>query len=159
MAPVSAIHRATSDLFMTVIQVSGSGFRIEIDVLHQLMVENAVLQTQLGHYAHTVATQSAHAVFSLSATSVEPRIARLPLMFHDRIEGNDLSLTHLSISRMLAVRRPTTTSVINRFRVSGLIRATRAKVSILDRAGLETAAGEAYGAPEREYRRLIGLAR
>lgn len=38
---------------------------------------------------------------------------------------------------------------------SGMIRATRGRIVILDRAKLEELAGDGYGQAEAEYRRLI----
>jgi len=38
----------------------------------------------------------------------------------------------------------------------GVIRASRGKIEILDRASLVAIAGESYGAPEKEHAALIG---
>jgi hypothetical protein len=37
-----------------------------------------------------------------------------------------------------------------------LIRPSRGEIVILDRKGIERRAGESYGVPEAEFRRLIG---
>jgi hypothetical protein len=38
----------------------------------------------------------------------------------------------------------------------GLVSASRGVITVLDRDGLEQSAGDSYGVPEAEYRRLIG---
>jgi len=38
----------------------------------------------------------------------------------------------------------------------GLIKAARGEITVLDRKGLEVSAGDSYGGPEKEYRRLLG---
>jgi hypothetical protein len=76
-------------------------------------------------------------------------------MTQDRTDGRDLAITHEYISEMLAVRRPGVTEAIQMIEGRGLIRATRGLVTVLDRDGLATLAGGAYGASEAEYQRLV----
>lgn len=57
---------------------------------------------------------------------------------------------------MLGVRRPGVTDALNVLRKQGLISYKRGDITAQDRQGLERIAGEAYGIPEAEYRRLIG---
>ncbi len=38
----------------------------------------------------------------------------------------------------------------------GLVKSARGEITVLDRKGLEQTAGDAYGVPEAEYRRLFG---
>jgi len=45
---------------------------------------------------------------------------------------------------------------LNTFRKQKLISYQQAKITVRDRKGLERTAGDAYGTPEAEYRRLIG---
>lgn len=60
------------------------------------------------------------------------------------------------MATMLAVRRSSVTVTLHELEASGAaIRATRGRVTILDRARLATVAGESYGQPELEYGRLI----
>ena len=57
---------------------------------------------------------------------------------------------------MLGFRRPGVTETLHVLRERGLISYGRGQIAVKDRKGLERAAGEAYGVPEAEYRRLIG---
>ena len=38
----------------------------------------------------------------------------------------------------------------------GLVKSARGEITVLNRKGLEMSAGESYGVPEKEYRRLFG---
>jgi CRP-like cAMP-binding protein len=87
---------------------------------------------------------------------MDRRLARWLLMAHDRIGDDTMSLTHEFLSLMLGVRRPGVTDALDALRKQGLISYARGKITILDRKGMERTAGEAYGIPEAEYRRLIG---
>jgi CRP-like cAMP-binding protein len=77
-------------------------------------------------------------------------------MAHDRIGDDTLPLTHEFLSLMLAVRRPGVTDALNLLRSQGLISYRRGKITMRDRKKMERMAGQAYGTPEAEYRRLIG---
>ena len=48
------------------------------------------------------------------------------------------------------------TEALHALRKQGLIAYGRGQITVMDRKGMERTAGEAYGTPEAEYRRLIG---
>jgi hypothetical protein len=76
-------------------------------------------------------------------------------MCHDRVDGDNLFLTHEFLAMMLGVRRPGVTTTIHVLEGHRLIRATRGMITVRDRAGLERFAENAYGLPEVEYARLM----
>ena len=88
---------------------------------------------------------------------IEQRLARWLLMCHDRVDGDELSTTHESLSLMLGVRRAGVTVALQAFEACGLIATKRGQVTVLDRATLEEVAGDSYGVSEAEYASLIGL--
>jgi DNA-binding FadR family transcriptional regulator len=63
---------------------------------------------------------------------------------------------HEFLSLMLCVRRPGVTEALNALRRQGLISYKRGDITVRNRKGLERTAGDSYGIPETEYRRLIG---
>ena len=77
-------------------------------------------------------------------------------MAHDRMGEDTLPLTHEFLSLMLGVRRAGVTEALHALRDQGLISYGRGQITVEDRKGMERKAGEAYGVPEAEYRRLIG---
>ena len=56
---------------------------------------------------------------------------------------------------MLGVRRPSVTDTLHILEERQCIKAERSLVTIRNRAKLEGLAGDAYGVPEAEYRRLM----
>ena len=54
-------------------------------------------------------------------------------------------------------RGPSVTIALHMLEGQRLIRSERALVVVRDRSGLEDYAGDAYGAPEREYHRLMDI--
>jgi CRP-like cAMP-binding protein len=83
-------------------------------------------------------------------------LARWILMAHDRLDGDSLPLTHEFLSLMLGVRRAGVTEALHALVTEKLIRSARSEIVVLDRKGLERRAGESYGGPEAELRRLLG---
>jgi CRP-like cAMP-binding protein len=63
---------------------------------------------------------------------------------HDRMQRDELFLTHDFISQMLGVRRPVVTSTALSHQKAGLISYRRGHVQILNRRGLEEIACEHY---------------
>ena len=77
---------------------------------------------------------------------------------HDRVEGDEIALTHEFMSLMIATRRSSVTSALHVLDGNGFIRSTRGLVTVRNREGLEGFAHDAYGRPEEEYERLmVGL--
>jgi hypothetical protein len=85
------------------------------------------------------------------------RLARWLLMCHDRLQTDDLPLTHEFLSIMLGVRRSGVTNEIHILEGIHAIKATRGNIRIVDRQKLEDVAGGSYGIPEDEYEQYIGF--
>jgi CRP-like cAMP-binding protein len=66
----------------------------------------------------------------------EERLARWLLMAADRVEGNELPLSHKFLALMLGVQRPAVTVAVQSLARKGLIRAGREAIIISDRKGL-----------------------
>jgi CRP-like cAMP-binding protein len=138
------------------VQLAGSGHRIGARILTDGMEARPGLRKILLKFAQTFMTQTAQTALANGRARIEARLARWILMGHDRIDGDYLALTHEFLSIMLGVRRAGVTVAIRSLEKRGLIRGNRARIVIVDRAGLEQVAGRTYGVPEAEYRRLIG---
>jgi len=74
---------------------------------------------------------------------------------HDRSGDTTLPLTHEFLALMLGVRRPGVTEALQSLKRLKLIKTSRNQILVLDRKGIERAAGDSYGVPEKEYQRLI----
>jgi len=77
-------------------------------------------------------------------------------MNRDRIDTEELPLTHELLADMLGVRRSSVSEVLEPLQKKGLIRYRRGKLTILNRKGLESAACECYRAVKEEFERLFG---
>lgn len=139
----------------TLIQVAGTAHRIPAGRLRAILEASATMRRQFLLYAHAFSVQTAHTALAAGLAVVEQRLARWILMLHDRVDGDELPLTHEFMALMLAVRRPGVTVALHVLEGEGFIRSRRGLVIVRDRQGLEKACGALYGVPEAEYRRLI----
>src|SRR5947208_3199015 len=121
----------------------------------QPMRHSPALHARLLRYAHARMVQTAQTAYANAGFGIEARLARWVLMTDDRLEGEDLPLTHEFLSMMLGVRRAGVTLAIQALEASKLIRAKRGSLTVLDRAGLEALARDAYGVAEAEYARVM----
>jgi CRP-like cAMP-binding protein len=143
----------------TYIQAVGEGERIASAQLREAARDSETLHRVLLKFVQSFMVQTAHTAIANARAKLPVRLARWILMAQDRIGGSVLPLTHDFLALMLGVRRAGVTETLHDLRGRRLIRTERGSVVVLDRAGLERMAGDYYGAPEQEYRRLIASAR
>jgi CRP-like cAMP-binding protein len=137
------------------VQVPDSAMRMKVSVLKTEFGRGGVLQSLLLRYM-----QAQHAFVSQNAAcnrlhQLDGRLARWLLLVCDRLESNELPLTHEFMAQMLGVRRASVTEAANTLQKAGLIRYTRGKVTILNRKELEAASCECYEIINGEYARLL----
>ena len=135
---------------------SSTALRIDTEQYLALVQQSATLHTMLLRYVQTVLVQAAQSAATNAHHRVEARLARWLLMCHDRIDGDEIELTHEFMSMMISADRSGVTVTLHILEGAGMIRSTRGLVTIRDRGKLEELAGDSYGVPEAEYRRLIG---
>jgi CRP-like cAMP-binding protein len=140
----------------TYIQAAGYGQCIRATDLRQAIWSSRSLQDTFLKFVQAFGVQTAHTAICNARSHIDQRLARWLLMAHDRLETECLPLTDEFLSLMLAVRRAGVTEAIHALEVRGLISRTRGRITMRNRRGVEALAGEAYGTPEAEYRRLMG---
>ena len=113
MAPTSVSLGASSDPFHIFMQISGAGLRIANAHLLAACVDSLPLRNMVTRYAHTMSVQGKFTAFSNVSFTIEQRLARWLLMCHDRIDGDDIRLTHELLSLMLSNRRQSITTALH----------------------------------------------
>ena len=140
----------------TYIQVAGEAQRIEADQLRKAMRASGSLHAVLLKYVQVFMAQTTHTAIANARAQIDRRLARWILMAHDRTGNKTLPLTHEFLALMLGVRRPGVTEAPQSLKRQKLIETGRHQIVVLSRKGIEKVAGNSYGVPENEYRRLIG---
>lgn len=140
----------------TYMQVRGRGVRIPAKILRAAIKESHSLHRCLLQFVQALMVQTAHTALANGQARVEERLARWLLMAHDRMDDDQVPLTHEFLAMMLAVRRPGVTLALQLLERRDLIDAKRGTITIQDRGGLEKVADGLYGIPEAAYSRLYG---
>jgi CRP-like cAMP-binding protein len=142
-----------------IVQVPGVGWRLAAEQLRTAMAKSAALSSTLHRYVHTFIVQISQTAFANAGYSLEARLGRWILMTHDRTAGDELLMTHDFMATMLGTGRSGVTFAVQSLEGNGLIRATRGRIIVRNREGLEALAGDAYGLAEREYSNVLPISR
>jgi len=137
------------------IQVDAEAYRMTYADFRRAMETNRNFSRVVVRAMEAFSIQLAYTLVSNAIHDVTVRLARWLLMCHDRVQGDEIALTHEYLAIMLAVRRPSVTTSLHLLEGSGFITSGRGKVTIRNRPGLQMFARDAYGRPEEEYRRLM----
>lgn len=138
------------------VQLPGHLLAIAADALVAASERSASLRRMLLRFVQVQFVQTAQTAFANAHYNTNVRLARWLLMCHDRIDGDEIIVTHEFISSMLGVQRVGVTVAVRVLQGMKLIEGLRGRVIVLDRAGLVAMAASSYGTPEAEYARLIG---
>jgi CRP-like cAMP-binding protein len=141
----------------TFIQVAGSGLRMRAEDLAAAMEASPSLKVLLLRWVQALMIQTAQSALANGRYTIQERLARWLLMCHDRLDGDDLPLTHEFLSLMLGVRRSGVTEALHVLEGVRIVKTSRGRIHLLDRGRLEEIAGGCHGLAEAEYGRLIGV--
>ncbi len=133
--------RAPYDIYM---QVAGAGQHMPVDRLQEAIAKSPTLHQVLLRYVHVFMMQATQTALANGRGKIEERLARWLLMVHDRIDGNEVGLTHEFLSVMLGVRRSGVTMALQELERKGLIAHRRSFIAIVDREGLEESSNGTY---------------
>ncbi|MEP6767807.1 MAG: Crp/Fnr family transcriptional regulator [Acidobacteriota bacterium] len=137
-------------------QIDGEAVTLPAPVVKEASSNGGALRPLLARDTQALLSQIAQAGACNRLHPIDQRCARWLLMSHDRVPGDDFSLTQEFLSQMLGVRRATVTTAASILQRAGYIRYRRGRIQIADREGLEAASCECYRTIRSEYERLIG---
>ena len=135
-------------------QIGGSGYRIKAEYLKEEFERGGALKGYLLKHMHGLMVQSAQTAACNRMHTIEARLARWLLTCHDRVEADQLLLTHDFLAQMLGSPRTTVTLAAGTLQRTNLIDYSRGKVTIRNRIGLEKTTCECYRTVRDEFRRL-----
>jgi len=156
MAGLAAFLDADSIPSRVLVQVPGEALSLDARRLREHAEALPGLHRLLHRYAQAFLIQVGQTASCNRLHEIDRRCARWLLMTHDRVGRDTFMLTHEFLSFMLGVRRAGVTVAAGMLQRAGLIRYTRGRVSIVDRAGLEGAACDCYGIVRDQFDRLLG---
>ena len=134
---------------------AGSALKISADRLREVIAANERVRTLLLRFASSLVAQMTRTIASNLIHDVERRTARWLLLYHDRVDGDEIAITHEELGVMLGARRSSITDALSQLEGAGAVKTFRGRLCVRDRLQLERLAGDTYGFAEAEYRRLL----
>jgi CRP-like cAMP-binding protein len=138
-----------------VVQSAGHAYRMKSQTLKDEFSASVPVLQVLLRYTQALLTQMAQTAVCNRHHSLDQQLCRWLLLSLDRLEGDELVMTQELIANMLGVRREGVTEGATKLQEAGLIRYTRGRITVLDRAGLELRSCECYAVVKKEYDRLL----
>ena len=138
-----------------VVQSAGEGYRLKAQLLKKEFNLSGPMLHLLLRYTQSLITQMAQTAVCNRHHSVDQQLCRWLLLSLDRLDGNELIMTHELIANMLGVRREGVTEAAGKLHDLGLINYSRGHITVLDRSGIEKRSCECYEVVKRETDRLL----
>ena len=138
-----------------VVQSAGNAYRLRARVLKREFALGGHLQHLALRFTQALITQMAQTAVCNRHHALDQQLCRWLLVSLDRLQGDELVMTQELIANMLGVRREGVTEAAGNLQAAGLIKYTRGRIRVLDRAGLEKRVCECYAVVKKEYDRLL----
>ncbi len=122
------------------VHIPGTALRIASGDLRRAIERSPALRAACARFVQSLLTQVMQTAACNARRSLAERCARWLVMTHERIDGNEVRVTHEALSEILGMRRCGVTVAAAALQQAGLIRTGRGRFVILDRAGLQDVA-------------------
>jgi hypothetical protein len=143
-------------IFRMMCQVPGACYSMDAAEFCDMLSRDRALLAVARSYAHCVSALMGRSAACHLLHPVAERCARWLLLTHDRVARATFDLTHEIMATMLGVHRPSVSIAAGTLQRAGLIKYTRGRISVLDRARLEEASCECYRVVAEEFLRVLG---
>ena len=144
MTGLAVVMGADSPVHETYIQVAGNGLCLAADSLRQAIDKSTTLHRELLKSAYAFQKQVTQTALANGRSKIEERLCRWLLMADDRVDGDELPLTHEFLSLMLGAQRSGVTLAVQALERDGLIEARRGRITILNRRAMEKKSNGTY---------------
>jgi CRP-like cAMP-binding protein len=151
---ISLFMGGESTTSRAVVQGAGVAYRLTSKMIKDEFKRAPVLHLLL-RYTQALITQMSQTAVCNRLHTLDQQLCRWLLLSLDRTHGDELVMTQELIANMLGVRRQGVTEAALKLQADNLIRYTRGRIGLLDRAGLEKRTCECYEVVKREYARLL----
>jgi CRP-like cAMP-binding protein len=152
---ISAILGAGSVPNAAVVQCPGNALKIKnLDLLREFR-RGGMLQTILLRFTMALLEQTGRTAVCNRLHPIELQLCRWLLLTHDRIESNDIFITHEVIAEILGASREAVTIALKKLKLRKLIGYRRGVITLINRQELENVVCECYRRINIEYNRLL----
>lgn len=139
----------------SIVQIPGAAFRMSRDAAMTAMNKDEAFRQIVHEHARFALGQIGQTAACNRLHHLEERCCRWLLIAHDSALSDTFQLTHEFLAMMLGSQRAGVSIALNMLKKAGLIDHKRGKITVINRAGLEEAACECYGAMRNELDKLF----
>lgn len=155
---VSAFLGGGSAQCRAVVQSQGQAHRIRASCIKQEFDRHKVVQSTLLYYTQSLMTHVGQTAVCNRFHTTEQQLCRWLLLSLDRHTSNTLFMTQELIANFLGVRRESVTAAAGKLMRIGAIEYRRGRITVLNRAHLESQSCECYSMFKAESNRLTCFA-
>jgi CRP-like cAMP-binding protein len=141
---VSVVLGTAGALQRTIVQVPGLALRIDAEDLQRIMRESPTIRDHLLRYVQLLIMQKAQVSLCHARHEIDKRVARWMLLARERLQSDQLPVTHDLLASMLGVRRPGVSEALASLEAQDVIRRSRGTLRILDAEKLRRSSCECY---------------
>jgi CRP-like cAMP-binding protein len=128
------------------VQTPGRLSVIAASAFEAIVIRAPGIRDMISRYTEVLLAEAQQIAACNAVHDASSRLCRWLLQTADRVESEQLALTQEYLAQMLGVRRTTVTLLAQHLQGSGVIKYTRGRAMILDRAALEGRACDCYHA-------------
>jgi CRP-like cAMP-binding protein len=147
----SAAWADTTSAWQVLTQSRLEGSSVPVAALRGVIGEMPALQTLLVAYMQVAQEFATQSIACNRFHQLTQRAARWILVVARRLGSDEIEMTQEFMAMMLGVHRPAVTVALQSLQQAELIRSSRGRVRIVDRAALQEVSCECYGRVEAEF--------
>jgi CRP-like cAMP-binding protein len=151
----SELIQSQGAMGLNLVQLPGAAVRVEVSAFRKLLDTRPSVTKLMHQHFYALMRQILYGAACNRIHSMEERCARWLLMTHDRAGQDTFPLTQEFLSHMLGVRRATVNLATGMLKKAGFIGYVRGKMTVIDRAGLESTSCACYQAIVKSYAALL----
>lgn len=140
-----------TSLMQAVVQGSGTALRMSAHAFNEELSRQPAVRREVNGYVHTLVAQLTQGAACNAFHPVEARCARWLSVARDRMQADELELTHEVLAQMLGVRRVGVTVAAGNLQRRGIIKYSRGRMVVLDAERLAEASCECYGVVKKVH--------
>jgi CRP-like cAMP-binding protein len=137
------------------VQAAGRAWRMPAASFAQLTWRHEDLMRPVLRYGQALMTHMAQTSACNCRHKLEQRMCRWILCMSDRQADEEILVTHERMAAMLGVRREGVTTAATRLQALGVIRYSRGRLRVVDRAGLEATSCECHAVLRAAHESLM----
>lgn len=139
-----------------IVQIPGPMVRIETSVLQDVKRRSYQVRDLFARYSDCLLAQVLQSSACNALHPIEQRCLRWLQTLHDRVGSPVLPITHELLASMLGVQRTYLTRILRVLQDQGLIKVGRGRITVLNRAKMESASCDCHARVRDHYSTVLG---